>query len=417
MESLRRLPDAERIAAVETLRAERGLPRFVVLADGDNEMPVDLDSPASVDAMLGAARGTEPHRLIEMFPSPQELAAFGPEGRFVSQMVVPFGRVAPERVGSERPVPDLRLAAQQSAALARSFAPGSEWLYVKLYCGTATADRVLLDLVAPLVAEAKAQGHADRWFFLRYADPRPHLRVRLHGEASRLLGETLPRLHHALRSWLADGRVHGVQLDTYEREVERYGGVEGVEIAESIFEADSEAVVASLEHLVGDSALDARWRLGLLGIDRLLDDLALDLDARLRVLAALRDSFGREHRLERQGKRLGERLRAERKSLEALRAGLVPVESPLAAAIPCVAARSMRLRPLAAELRSRAAAGRLGASIEELASSFVHMHANRILRSAARAHEAVLYDFLWHLDESRRASARARARSPAPSSL
>ena len=35
-----------------------------------------------------------------------------------------------------------------------------------------------------------------------------------------------------------------VQLDTYEREVERYGGPEGIELAEQLFHADSEAVLA-----------------------------------------------------------------------------------------------------------------------------------------------------------------------------
>src|SRR6202030_2223556 len=35
----------------------------------------------------------------------------------------------------------------------RTFPPGSEWLFAKLYTGTATADRVLRDVLAPLVRE------------------------------------------------------------------------------------------------------------------------------------------------------------------------------------------------------------------------------------------------------------------------
>ena len=44
----------------------------------------------------------------------------------------------------------------------RTFAPGSEWLYAKLYTGTATADRVLRDVLAPLVREALGSGWAGR---------------------------------------------------------------------------------------------------------------------------------------------------------------------------------------------------------------------------------------------------------------
>ena len=43
--------------------------------------------------------------------------------------------------------------------------------------------------------------------------------------------------------------------------------------------------------------------------------------------------------------------------------------------------------------------------IADLAPSFIHMHVNRMIRSAARAHELVLYDF-HQLHESRAARAR-----------
>jgi thiopeptide-type bacteriocin biosynthesis protein len=405
LKTLRRLAVEERSQSLARLRAELRLPRFVLLADGDNELPADLDNPLSVASLLGAARGDGPHVLLEMFPAPEELPAFGPEGRFVHQLVVPFVRMAREpdaravRTGAGRP------AAARASSATRSFPPGSEWLYLKLYGGTGGADRVLLDLVAPRVAEARRSGLADRWYFLRYADPGTHLRVRLRGDPARLLAEFLPSLHEAARPWLGDGRLHRLQLDTYEREVERYGGPEGIEIAEAIFEADSDMVVAVLPHVIGDAALDARWRLALVGVDRLLDDLGLDEPARLRVLGAMREAYAREHGLDTQSERLGERLRTERKALEALRAGDVAADSPMALALPHVAERSERLKPLVAALRGHAAAGRLDASLEDLAASFVHMQVNRLIRSAPRAHEAVLYHFLWQLDRARHARA------------
>ena len=56
--------------------------------------------------------------------------------------------------------------------------------------------------------------------------------------------------------------------------------------------------------------------------------------------------------------------------------------------------RSQRVRPLAAALRDLHAERRLTVSLEEILSSLLHMHANRMLRSAARAQEAVLYTLL-----------------------
>jgi hypothetical protein len=59
--------------------------------------------------------------------------------------------------------------------------------------------------------------------------------------------------------------------------------------------------------------------------------------------------------------------------------------------------RSERLVPVVDELRSCARAGRLTVPLPELAVSYLHKHANRVLRSANRAQELGLYDFLARL--------------------
>jgi thiopeptide-type bacteriocin biosynthesis protein len=60
----------------------------------------------------------------------------------------------------------------------RTFAPGSQWLYLKAYTGTASADRILTDTVGPVIDGLLSTGVVDHWFFLRYADPEHHLRLR-----------------------------------------------------------------------------------------------------------------------------------------------------------------------------------------------------------------------------------------------
>ena len=125
--------------------------------------------------------------------------------------------------------------------MVRRFPPGSEWLYLKLFTGHATVDQVLADL-APALSQALASGRADSWHFVRYGDPDWHLRLRVHGPPEALLGDVLPRLHDLTAPMLAAGLVWRTQLDTYEREVERYGGPAGVVHCERIFHADSEAV-------------------------------------------------------------------------------------------------------------------------------------------------------------------------------
>lgn len=413
LDELRRLGEARgaaRFAAVQAWRAARGLPRLVLLEDGDNELPVDLDNLLSVSSFVELVKGRGQIALVELLPGPDELCAEGAEGRFVHELVVPFTRQATAAHLAVAAVEGFPREQGRAAPFVRSFPPGSEWLYVKLYCGQATADHVLREVVAPLVRDYEARGLVRRWFFLRYSDPEPHLRVRLFGDPAGLAAELLPALHRAAAPLVADGRIWRVQLDTYEREVERYGGPLGVELAERLFHADSAAALRVAQLYGGDSGAAQRWRLALCGMDLLLRDLGYDAEARRGLAQRGRDSFARElHAGADLGQQLGAKYRQQRANLAPL-LGLAdavarsvegdppPADAgPLAGGLVALWWRSARLAPIVAELREAEDHGRLGATRDELALSFLHLQVNRLLRSAQRRQELVLYEFLVRL--------------------
>jgi thiopeptide-type bacteriocin biosynthesis protein len=379
---------ADRFAAVQRLRAARRLPRHVLVADGDNELPIDLDNAVSVDTFVHLTRERGEFTLTETLAGN---VARGPEGRFVHEVVVPFVR-------APRPRPPTPAVA--AAPAERRFVPGSRWLYMKLYGGPAGGDEVLTSAIAPLLLRPGFAAAVDRWFFIRYADPDPHVRVRFHGDPAALSGYVRPVVDEALAPLLADGRLWRVQLDTYEREVERYGGGDGVDLAEDLFRADSDAVVALVGELAGDSGADRRWRLALVGMDRLLDDLGLDVAAKLDVSRRAREAFRAELAIGAPfDRQLGDKFRKLRLELERLLAEDTPA--------PFVA-RSRALAPVVAALRRCEADGRLTAPVVDLAPSYLHMHVNRLLRSQQRAQEAILYDFLCRLYEGRLARERKK---------
>jgi lantibiotic biosynthesis protein len=332
IKQLAKAAGTDRYAAVQDWRRRRRLPRLVTLADGDNELLVDLDNTLAIDAFLDLVEERDRARLHELFPGPEALIAQGPEGRFVHELVVPFHRLPRPAAAAETAVAAPGTAAAAAAAapapapapapggtaagwsavpagtaaaagaasagnglqVRRTFPPGSEWLFAKLYTGTATADRVLRDVLAPVVREALAAGWSDGWFFIRYGDPEWHLRVRFHGDPEALTGRVLPALHAGVTPLLDDGRLWKLQLDTYEREVERYGGPLGIGLVERLFQADSEAVLEILDMLEGDEGADVRWRLAFYGVDALLNDLGLDAEAKLSVLGRMRQGFAQE---------------------------------------------------------------------------------------------------------------------------
>jgi lantibiotic biosynthesis protein len=381
---------ADQFAAVQALRAERRLPRYVVLVNRDQQLVIDLDNVLSVAALAHHLRGQRQAVLVEMFPDPDELCVTGPEGRFMHELIVPFVQ-AP----APRPEPGIAIPQVTRSTVRRRFPPGSEWLYAKLYTGTGTADQLLNHAVAPLVRSSLFSGAADAWFFIRYADPDWHLRLRLRGEPGRLHAEVLPALEAAAAPLLETGQLSRLQLDTYEREVERYGGDRGIELAEEAFAADSDAVITIMGPLSGDAGLDLRWRLAMCGIDLLFEDLGLTLQEKRAAVLRMRDGFGREFGIGGNFRNwVSQRYRAERARLEALLEPGHDPPQPLAAGLDALRRRSVRLAPVAAELRQLDEAGRLSATISDIAMAYAHMHANRLLRSAQRAQELVLYELL-----------------------
>jgi thiopeptide-type bacteriocin biosynthesis protein len=400
---------AARFRAVQEWRARRCLPRWVCLADADNELPVDLDNVLSVDTFVELVKGRDWASLVELYPGPDRLCARGPEGRFVHELVVPFVRIPEPAPSPPAPRP---IGRGPGESVARSFPPGSEWLFIKLYTGPATVDQVLRDVVRPVVERVLPAGAADRWFFVRYGDPDWHLRLRFRGHPARLSSEVLPALQAAAAPLLYDGRLWRIQLDTYEREVERYGGEEGIVLAEQFFQADSEAVLALADLFAEDARGEVSWRLALIGMHLALSDLGFDLETRRAVVHKARATFAAEFRADAEfGHQLAAKFRPERKGLVALIDPAAVADAPFAAALEILRRRSQALAPLMAELRACAQAGRLALSLTDLAPSYLHMHANRLLRSAQRAQEVVLYDFLARLYQSQAARGPGRGAS------
>jgi thiopeptide-type bacteriocin biosynthesis protein len=387
---------AQRFAAVQRFRAKVRLPRWVSLRDGDNQLPVDLDNALSVETLVQLVKGRSSTGLEELFPGPDALCVEGREGRYVNEVVVPFVRQAPAAPPA-RPAP-----APVPRSTPRRFPPGSEWLYLKLYGGAATLDRLMGSALGEAIQKVTGSGAADHWFFLRYKDPEEHVRLRFHGTPARLDAEVWPALRAACAASLDEGTGWRVQLDTYEREVERYGGPLGVELSEELFTADSEAVLAMLQAYPGDAGAELRWRMALKGMDALLDDLGLTLEAKLAVEERARAAFHAEFHVDKRfEEQLGQRYRRESRGLETLLTALADTRGPVQAGLVALRRRSERLRPVVERLRQAEREGLLSVPIERLADSYLHMHVNRMMVEDQRAQELIFHDFLVRLYRSR----------------
>ncbi len=384
--TLRGRKPAARYTLLQRLRHERGLPRFVAaLGDRSGFVLVDLDNVLSCESFLHLHEHKTEATLMEFAVAPDRLCVTGPEGGYVHELLVPF--VTAQRAGApSRSGHPLRR--RSPVTTTARLPPGSEWLYAKLYGGRVATERVLQETLGPRVLRRR---EVDRWFFVRYADPDPHLRVRLHGDGQVLQGTVLPALQAVAADEVASGRLWRVAFDTYEREVDRYGGARGVDIAERVFHVDSDAV---LELLASVRDRDRFRTLAVLGVESLLACFHVVPADRHRLLREMiRSLLARAEPDEISLPEIGRQFRRWRPELEqnrhALRSG--PSED---AALDVLRQRAERLAPLGASLLDLERRGQLAAPVAEIAMSLAHMHVNRMLRAPLSRHEVAIYDAL-----------------------
>lgn len=170
---------------------------------------------------------------------------------------------------------------------------GTRWLGAHLFFDhpgiySGECDQIVLEVVEPFVRRCQREGWVDAWFFIRYSEYGPHVRLRLHGRTEVIDGTVWPALVEHVRarwpevsterpdvpimSWPPEPEpepraepvriTHLAQIE-YEPETERYGGPLGVRIAERFFEISSEAALALL-HKTSRTERSSRLGKGLL---------------------------------------------------------------------------------------------------------------------------------------------------------
>lgn len=152
-------------------------------------------------------------------------------------------------------------------------------LYLCAHAAPEHHPAVVTDFVLPLGLSVRDRTELHSLFFVRMNVPSWQVRLRVVGDQAWLQGPYREEAEERIRPLLGDGRVTKVEWTRYEREVERYGGEEGMELAEKIYTHDS---LACLEWL----ALEREGRL-----HRTLREIALLLGERYADLLGLR---GRE---------------------------------------------------------------------------------------------------------------------------
>lgn len=124
--------------------------------------------------------------------------------------------------------------------------PFDGWVYSNLYMDRISAPRFVSNVLPEFIQKLRGLKGFEKWFFIMYSNPDFHIRLRIAGNTEFLLEKLLPLLIDWTKSLIESNAISRVTLETYEREIERYGGPKAIDFFEDLFYVDSEIAMGIL---------------------------------------------------------------------------------------------------------------------------------------------------------------------------
>jgi thiopeptide-type bacteriocin biosynthesis protein len=366
-----------------------GLPTRVIIAEGDNELFLDLSFEYARKIFLDKVQKGNVVAFECLETEGRPLVA-GEKGPHCNEVLLPLYHRGGVHFPPEPRVVHLPVAGN----VRRSFPPGSEWLYAKIYCGTTWIEKLLVNEVRILTEELLVQDMVKKWFYIRYQDPGSHLRIRFHhpGDPA-FYHHVCDRINKLFGNYVEEDIIHKVQYDTYVREIERYGE-DAILLSEDYFYHDSEAVLGLFALLQSKEKEDSRWQFALKGVDCMLSDFGFGPAEKLQLIQRLQSGFFSE--FNGNTSLLGQLNQKYRDNTMVI--SKIISSPPELSPLPAEVLDIFRKRSVAGQ-QVHAAVTQLyrGAGAQRLWSlvpDYIHMFMNRMFVANQRMHELVIYHYL-----------------------
>ncbi|PIF31807.1 thiopeptide-type bacteriocin biosynthesis protein [Flavobacterium sp. 9] len=273
------------------------------------------------------------------------------------------------------------------------FFPGDEWLYYKIYCGYKVSDVLLTEIIKPFTEKLIKENYIKKWYFIRFNDPNYHIRFRLELTDKKNIGHIIHEFNNLLQEYIESKSVWSLQIDCYDREIERYG-LNTMELAEEVFFNDSIEItnfLAGSKNEDTEIISESKPIFSLKLIDLYLTHFELSDSQKLSFMERLRDSFYKEFDINKDNKKQIEKVYNNHK--ESIYKQLLDTNNSI---INTAIKKNIDkiLKVTKQELTPEN-------NVTYLISSFIHMSLNRLYYSNNRIHELVCYDVLWKFYKSK----------------
>lgn len=248
-------------AGLKKLIRKKHWPSYIALTQNDQQLVFNLNNDAEICMFQSCIRKLKSVQVQEYFLCDEQTATNHQRKPVINQFITFLANTK----ASYHPLPPF--TNHNPINTERDFSLGSEWMYLKIYCHEHSANNLLSDLFELLMA--LEVNTINKWFFIRYTDPKPHIRLRINA-APKYQGSIIKKLHDCLKSNIECNIIQGYQADIYRREIERYGP-ELMEEVEHVFYYSSKLVCKYLKQLNATPGTFSYYSLALVSTNHLIE--------------------------------------------------------------------------------------------------------------------------------------------------
>ncbi|WP_029273307.1 thiopeptide-type bacteriocin biosynthesis protein [Flavobacterium sp. KJJ] len=277
---------------------------------------------------------------------------------------------------------------KNKSIMQRDFSLGSQWLYYKIYTGVKTADTILLEKLEPIIAHLEQKKKIQKWFFIRYHDPKEHIRLRFLVDDTDNLAIIINSFQSVFKELMTENLVWKIQTDTYQREIERYGK-ETMYASEFLFWKDSKMILQYLNIKDSFSEKEIPLFFSFLAVDSFLNSFKLSSLEKLSLMSELQAAYKKEFEVDKvQKKQLDLKYRSLAPQIKQFLEG--SIQNDFSEMHAVVNQKADKIKKTALEIRTK-----IEIPLNDFLASHVHMMINRQYTSKQRIYELVIYDHLY----------------------
>ena len=165
----------------------------------------------------------------------------------------------------------------QNMIIKNSFLPFDKWISLKIYLSEIDQDNIISDLIYKDIEDMVSENLIKKYFYIRYLDPYPHIRLRLNISSSQSIDTIMTLMNKKFKKYYNENIIKNIVIDTYKQEFQRYGGEALIKDAEKVFYKDS-TVSSQIIRMLKEKTLNLdKCEIFIISVLKIMKDMNISL--------------------------------------------------------------------------------------------------------------------------------------------